>query len=287
MPILPLPEHVDALHREVQRKFGRNLLRLQQYERLIKAIVAEHDIAGSSSDLFDNRTAQYDAVAAKTMGQVVGSLVGNFIAPTSSSSSSNDDPPDNLTTPWIRMTHRIEFADDDFKRVTQRLKDVVELRNELAHHFLEKYDIWSETGCLAADAYLDECFKLIDSSHHEMMQWAQRNTESKKIMADFMSSPEFVDLFVHGILPENAGVNWGTSTIVNLLQDAENALSREGWTPLSEAIVYIRNREPEHTPSRYGCSSWRHVLHECDLFDIRKERAEGLPTETWYRRSPD
>lgn len=200
MPILPLLEHVDTLRREVQRKFGRNLLRLQQYERLIKAIVAEHDIAGSSSDLFDNRTAQYDAVATKTMGQVVGSLVGNFIVPTSNSlgSSNTDEPPANLTKPRVRMTSRIEFSEENFKRIELSLATLVDLRNDLVHHFLEKYDIESEPGCLAADVYLDDCFKLIESSHEEMVQWARHSADTRAAMASFINSPEFEDLFVHG-----------------------------------------------------------------------------------------
>lgn len=288
MPTSPLPEHVDALHREVQRKFGRNLLRLQEYERLIKDIVADHEVAGYSSELLGIRAAQYDSVATDTLGQVMKKLTDNFIVPASNAtSSSNDDvSPDNLAQPWISMTHRIAFADENFKRVTQRLENVVDLRNELVHHFLEKHDICSEPGCLAADAYLDECFKLIDSSYEEMEQWAQHSSESKAIMANWLKSPEATDFFVHGILPGKAGVNWAASTIVNLLQDAESALSREGWTQLSKAIVYIREREPEHNPSKYGCSSWRHVLHESDLFDVRKVRTEGLPTETLYRSSP-
>lgn len=200
MPTSPLPEHVEALHREVQRKFGRNLLRLQEYERLIKAIVAEHDIAGSSSDLFDNRTAQYGAVATKTMGQVVGSLVGNFIVPTSNSPSSSnaDEPPENLTKPWVRMASRIEFSEENFKRIELSLATLVDLRNDLVHHFLEKYDIESEPGCLGtADTYLDECFKLIDSSHEEMMQLARHSADTRAAMANFINSAEFEGLFVH------------------------------------------------------------------------------------------
>lgn len=199
MPISPVPDHVDALQREVQRKFGRNLLRLQQYERLIKTIVAEHDIAGSSSDLFNNRTAQYGAVATKTLGQVVGSLVGNFIVPTSNSPSSSnaDEPPVDMTKPWVRMTSRIEFSEENFKRIELSLATLVDLRNDLVHHFLEKHDIWSEAGCLAAIAQLDECFNLIDASHEELVQWARHSTVTRAAMASFINSPEFEGLLVH------------------------------------------------------------------------------------------
>ena len=37
---------MPCLQREVQRLLGRCLLRLQQYERLLKALVAHHELAG-------------------------------------------------------------------------------------------------------------------------------------------------------------------------------------------------------------------------------------------------
>ena len=42
-------EELQTLQREVQRMLGRCLLRLQQYEKLMKAIVAHHEISASGS----------------------------------------------------------------------------------------------------------------------------------------------------------------------------------------------------------------------------------------------
>jgi hypothetical protein len=40
----------------------------------------------------------------------------------------------------------------------------------------------------------------------------------------------------------------------------------------------------DRTPTRYGCSSWRHLLHESEQFEVRREQATpGEPTLTWYR----
>ena len=39
-------QELQAQQRDVQRLLGRCLLRLQQYERLMKAIVAHHDLSG-------------------------------------------------------------------------------------------------------------------------------------------------------------------------------------------------------------------------------------------------
>jgi len=41
----PLEEELQTLQRDVQRMLGRCLLRLQQYEKLMKAIVAHHEIS--------------------------------------------------------------------------------------------------------------------------------------------------------------------------------------------------------------------------------------------------
>ena len=45
--IIPLPlDPVPDLQRTVQRKLGRCMLQLQQYERLLKAMVAHSELSG-------------------------------------------------------------------------------------------------------------------------------------------------------------------------------------------------------------------------------------------------
>jgi hypothetical protein len=39
------------MQREIQRKFGRNMLLLQQYERLMKSLVAEQSVSGTVDEL--------------------------------------------------------------------------------------------------------------------------------------------------------------------------------------------------------------------------------------------
>lgn len=286
MPTYSLPENVTTLQREMQRKFGRNLLRLQQYEKLVKRLVAGQSVACNVNDFHNVMKFQYEAVAKKSLGQIVGELCGNFIAPAINTSvhEDNDEAMCDPKQPWMKISFRIEFSEDDFKRIQQKLADLVALRNELVHHFLDKYDLWTESGCLAADTYLDECFKQIDAHYVELQQWGKHCVDAR---ADFMNTPEFMDimdLFIHGTVPGQAGFHWASSTIVNLLRDAETALAKEGWTLLSNAIAYIGMRAAEQTPKKYGCSSWRHVLHESEQFELRKvQTAPGLPAATWYR----
>ena len=112
---------------------------------------------------------------------------------------------------------------------------------------------------------------------------AQHQDEARKEMANVMQSDGFSDFLLHGILPGGTGAIWSSCTIVNLLRDAEATLAVDGWTPLARAIEHISSREPGHTPKRYGCSSWRQVLHESAIFTIRREQSElGAAKETWY-----
>lgn len=60
---------------EVQRSLGRCLLRLQQYERLLKAIVAHHDLSGPAHALEKIRAARIDAASTKTLGILVGQFL--------------------------------------------------------------------------------------------------------------------------------------------------------------------------------------------------------------------
>jgi hypothetical protein len=72
---------LQALQRKVQRFLGRCLLRLQQYERLIKAIVAHHEISGTAdADALEaDRAARVAANGCKTLGKLVGDLLGSYV----------------------------------------------------------------------------------------------------------------------------------------------------------------------------------------------------------------
>lgn len=282
--MLPKQEnHVEA-QREVQRKLGRNLIRIQQLEFMTKSMVAHSVMESQDRDLQGFLDKRKQDVAKKTLGQVVGDLTTDFLSLPASEEDQQQDHPVDPTKIMIRTSFRIEMSPEDYERTQQRLAELVELRNELVHHFIEIHDIWTESGCANADAYLDDCFRMIDERFEELRQFAQHQNEAQKALANFMQSDEFVDFVLHGILPGGTGVIWPSSTIVNLLRDAEATLAVDGWTPLARAIEYISCREPTHTPKRYGCSSWRQVLHESSMFTIKREQSgPGIATETWYR----
>lgn len=279
-------EALQNMQREVQRKFGRAVLILQQYERLVKGLVAEKDLAGPISELQKIKENQLKAVSKKTLGQVVGDLTGSIMAISTPEEASDDSPPSAVepSLPWIRVSFRMEMQEADFNETECKMADLVDLRNELVHHFLESHDIWSGPGCQIALGYLEECNKQVEAHYEELRNWAKHIIEAREHSAALFRSPEFQDFFIHGIYPGGAGVHWPSCTIVNVLRDAEEAHAKDGWTFLQDAIEFARASEPEHIPSRYGCSSWRQVLHESGQFEIRRKQGQpGEATLTWYR----
>lgn len=277
------PENNVEAQREVQRKLGRNLLRIQQLEVLVKAMVAHSVMESQSGDMHSFLEKRKQDLAKKTLGQVVGDMTNDFLSLPASEEDQHQNHPGDPSKIRIRTTFRIEMSPEDYQRIQQRLAELVELRNELVHHFIEIHDIWTEEGCVRADAYLDDSFRLIDERFDELRKIAQHQEEARKVHASYMQSDEFKDFVLHGILPGGTGAIWSSCTIVNLLRDAEAEFAEDGWTPLAKAIVYITGREPSHTPRRYGCSSWRQVLHESAAFTIRRDQSEsGTAKETWF-----
>jgi type I site-specific restriction-modification system R (restriction) subunit len=227
-PASPAPESLIALNREVQRKFGRNLLWLQQCELLMKTLATEQEFVTSADAPQDIKAKNRELVSKKTMGQVVGDLTENYLRIGSASSKLDDDydPPANVTLPLIRTTIHIEFSEDDFKRTEQKLADLVDLRNELVHHFLERFDLLSEDGCQAADTYLDESLRQIETNHEELRGWMNHSRSTRILMANLMNTAEFAALIMDGILPGGAGVAWeGSNRAIETAQVIEELIA--------------------------------------------------------------
>lgn len=94
--------------------------------------------------------------------------------------------------------------------------------------------------------------------------------------AEYFTSPKFTDFIEHGRVP------WPVTGIVKALKEAAVELASEGWTPVDAAVQWIAENYPDERPDGYGCTSWRQVIHECQLFDLRYLPSEG-PRRAWYR----
>lgn len=248
---------------------------------MLKAIVAEHEISGpvhAVETILEKRRAE---TARKTLGTLVGDLIGsNFI-------SNKIDTPittmDDSSVPAISIGMRmwLNLSDEDFARKEEELKELVRLRNDLVHHFISQHNIGTLEGCRRGRDALVTANDRIDKHDEELRTWAEDLVRMRRAFAGFLQSDVCHDLFVNGIMPDGT-VQWPAAGIVRSLRCAAGELAVDGWTRVNEAGRWIEEREPEQRPTRYGCSSWRQVVHESRVFELRYFGTDGQRS-AWYR----
>lgn len=259
--------------REVQRLLGRCLLRIQQYERLIKAIVAHHEICGPISSLDAIRSARIADASTKSLGLLVGKLVGSYLVHGSGRDTDLPDPGSGEVA-TVRMQLRLEMGAEDFERTQADLKDLVRLRNDLVHHFIDQHDICTVPGCARAEQALLTAYSRIDNHFEQLRSWAEHMEQARQLAAEFVQSEVFRDLVINGIAPDGS-VDWPSSGIVRLLREAMSELSVDGWTSIANAEIFIQERDPEQSPVKYGCRTLKQVVHQSRLFELQYQERYG------------
>jgi len=170
--IIPLPsDPVPDLQRTVQRKLGRCMLQLQQYERLLKAMVAHSELSGPPERLQAIHDEKVACAHKKTLGTLVGMLTESYLKlPDLADEPEQGEPSDQI---WISFRCQMELPEEHYAETKVALKELVDLRNELVHHFLQRFDLWSVDGCIAAESYLDESYETIDGHYLTLRDWAK------------------------------------------------------------------------------------------------------------------
>lgn len=280
MTTLPTADDaLSTLQREVQRLLGRCLLRLQQYEKLMKAIVAHHEITATGMPLASNQEQRIADAASKTLGTLVGTLLGSYVTTGETDDASAPDARDDIIS--FKMKMCLNISAEDYSRTQDDLKELVSMRNDLVHHFIDHHDLWSLDGCRGAHDALTAAYGRIDQHFEQLRGWAEHMDQVRRLAAEFVQSAAFHDLVIHGIAPDGS-VNWPAAGIVQTLREAAAELAVDGWTPVASAGRWIAERHPEHLPAKYGCSSWRQVVHESRLFELRYREVNGQRA-AWYR----
>lgn len=106
-------EEAPELQREVQRLLGRCMLRLQQCEAVIKAVVVHYEFSGPASNLAAILEAKSDAMKKVSLGTAVGKLVGTYLVPEGQELPSDDGArmtscglASGRSSPWMRPSSR-------------------------------------------------------------------------------------------------------------------------------------------------------------------------------------
>ena len=212
-----------------------------------------------------------------TLGTLVGRLFGSsdVTEGTDTAADAAASEPEDVANFAMRV--QLSLSADHHARTQSELKELVLLRNNLVHHFIDQHDLWSTDGCLTARDTLVAAYERIDKYFEQLRGWAKHMDQVRRLSADFLQSDARYDFMINGIFPDDT-VNWPAAGIVRALRVAAGERAVDGWTSVAAAGRWIVEQNPEQRPNTYGCTSWRQVLLESRLFELRYPDVDGQRT---------
>lgn len=256
---------------DIHLLLGECLVLLQRYEGLSKAILAAHQVTFTSRDHsgpMADRTARLGGV---TLGGLLGQMTGAFLV----AAGQPDNAPEQ-TDAGITLTTRIAFPPEALAQVEAELRDLVTLRNRLVHHFLYDHDLGSDIGRRKTRASLEDALRRITAANAHLRDWAADMGQMQTAMAETLAVPEVQEWLAKGRVP------WAYTLIVQALREASAELGAGGWTPVDAAVAWVKANYPGEAPDKYGCNTWRQLIHESKLFELKRQQ-EGPRTIALYR----
>ena len=274
------------LQPEVQRLLGRCMLRIQQYERLMKAMLAHHELAGPVDTLEAHRSARVEKLADKSLGTLVKALFESYVVVDGAQQRELLDE-SKVPTDRISMAFRFSISMTGERRAQTKaaVDELVALRNDLVHHLIERFDLWSDDGCAAATAHLKQSYDRIDRRYLELRDWAQGMENARVLSASVAQSDAFQDFVVNGIAPDGSS-DWPITGIVSVLREGLQKFGVDGWASLDAVRTWAAEHHLKQKPEKYGCRTWPQVLHESRLFELQKRADERGRKVAWFRERP-
>ena len=271
------------LQRDVQRLLGRCMLRLQQYERLMKTLLTHHEMAGAVDTLEAQQAARVEKLADKSLGTLVTALFASYVVVDGAQQRELLDE-SKVPTDRISMAFRFSISMTAERRAQTKaaVDELVALRNDLVHHLIDRFDLWSHDGCRSAIEHLTQSYDRIDGHFLELLEGAQRMDNARARSASFAKTDVFHDLVVNGIAPDGS-FDWPFTGIVSVLREGLQKLGIEGWASLETVRNWVTEHHPDQSPEKYGRRTWPQVLHDSGLFDLQYRADEAGKKVAWFR----
>lgn len=263
---------------EVFALVGRNLLVCQQAESYLKALLANSCIEATAEGFTSTHEQRRASVQKQTLGQLAAGVLKDLLA--DAGVAATDDAALAVAAPTIRTSFRISLASgEDLAAWAGKLRSFVEERNELVHHFLERYTLRDDESARHAIAHLKSQRECIAPVRDVFRQWLETMGAAQRQLAKYFTSPDVVDLFILQ----------ASSIVTHLATAAQTHQRTDGWTLLSTAANFLVREAPEELSNmkqRYGHATLKRLVMATELFDVRDE---PLPfgTRALYRVKPE
>ena len=269
MDVADEPDYAEP-QRRVQRWLGRCMLMLQQYEKLLKAFLHDMQIeawwvteADGQSRMEHRRAFSPEALRTMTLGTLVKHFTWQFVALEEQRTQEQELADDGVMRMRFRRSLPLQTADYD--RLVADLRQLVDLRNLLVHHWIDQFDLQTVDGCESAQQALEKHYERALAHWEELRNMARHVNEASEHFVRWVQSPEHLQMLTTGIVPLTH------SSILQALRETLTRLSPTNeFVSLAEVVAEISARSPGEHPKHYGYSTWQQLIHESGLFDLRR-----------------
>jgi hypothetical protein len=272
-----LTSHLKPTQDEVLRRVGRNLLLFQQIEHFLKFLLSTHKSAGTADTLKTNLQEQAEGISKKMLGQLVAKYATEVLKDSGEEVPEEEGPAD-----WFKFSFSISGDTEFVESMRRDLKVMTDQRNELVHHFLQRWQPDSPEKMAEALTYLDSQREKVLSMHEHLRSTIGHIQESRKKLLDFMTSPEY---------EKQSELMWlQASPLVSFLSEVTTKIHRkDGWcylTHAGELAAKELSEELKNLKEHYGFKTLKKLVIGSELFDVLDEILLGGGFRTLYRLRP-
>lgn len=260
---------------------GKNLVRVQALELLLKRLLASRSFGGTVEDIETWMSKRHADYATNTLGTLVNELLAVYLVPDSYVAEEAPDPPTDEQI-YFRFESVVTMESERLLEMRTLFKGLVATRNDIVHHLAELFPLKTLDGCREASVFLANFESNLRRAGEELRGWAETRDKAVRLHAEVIKSPEFNNYLIDGILPDGT-VHWEISGIVRALRDAAKSRPAGSWMSLEDAIAWIRCQAPLQVPSRYGCATYRQAIHKSQAFEVKRETRTDYSTVLLYR----
>ncbi len=244
-------EPLETAKNEVHRKIGRNMLKFQYMELMLKFLIANGQFSGTIETLSENLERQNASVSKKTMGK----LVGDFLETTHTKQEKPEDIGD-IDSIHLSFNFRVDCDQVYYDKRKEKLAEIVSQRNELVHHLLLKFNLESIENCTEIERYLDEQHDQLLPEINHLKSLIENLQRTKKELFEYVASEEYWAEIRLSELRQTRLIIW-------LGHIAEQGARSDGWTYLNIAGQVLQTQQPEEVDlfkKQYGYKSLKEII---------------------------
>jgi hypothetical protein len=263
---------------EILRKVGRNVLLFQQAELRLKWLAARKRITRMSHEIEAVSAKMKEQVARETLGTVMRRAI-DTAAPGEQEQARIEAAVMERGCTHLEFGFEITFSDNETDAAWREgLEALVEDRNELVHHFLDRFDIWTIEGCQQADRYLAEQHARHAPLVEDLRRHCEEISADMRMLAAALHQDDVLAEILHGHLRLKLDEV--------LRRVAVNKARADGWTYLSLAGNELAGEDPQllkRLEEAFGHRGLMQAVAAIGGWQLIEEPTNGGGTRVIYR----